>query len=162
MIAFRTMLHGAEDRTEPVCAAWRDARVSRVGRFLRRLHLDELPQLVNIARGEMSPVGPRPERREMAARLERTIPGFAERLRVCPGIAGLAQARGPYRLHPRSKLRSDRVYMARMSPRPDLRLCVSCLGRALRGPSRLHRGARASAHAAAVTPGRYGARGESA
>ncbi len=153
IIKFRTMLDGAERRTGPVWAAWRDARVTRVGRWLRRLHLDELPQLVNVARGEMSLVGPRPERPEMASRLERAVPGFSQRLRVRPGIAGLAQARGHYHLHPRCKLRYDKLYIARMSPWLDLRLCLLCLRRVLRGPPRRCRGARASRGAAAPAPG---------
>ena len=132
VLKFRTMIHGAEERTGPVWAGWRDARMTRVGRVLRRWHLDELPQVVNVLRGEMSLVGPRPERPELAVRIERDVPGFAARLRVRPGIMGLAQARGSYHLSPRRKLRYDTFYMARMSPWLDIKLAVWCLRRVWR------------------------------
>ena len=127
IIKFRTMTDGAEAFTGPVWAAYRDARTTRVGRVLRRWHLDELPQVVNVLRGEMSLVGPRPERPEFAARIARTEPGFERRLDVRPGIMGLAQARGPYRLRPRHKLRYDEFYIARMNPWLDLALCWLCM-----------------------------------
>ena len=133
MLKFRTMADGAEKRTGPVWADWRDARVTRVGRFLRRLHLDELPQLVNVVRGEMSLVGPRPERPALAARIEGRVPGFARRLAVPPGIAGMAQALGSYHLHPRRKLLYDTRYIDAMNPWLDLKLCVLCVRRTLRG-----------------------------
>ena len=129
---FRTMIPGAEARTGPVWAGWRDARATRVGRVLRRWHLDEVPQVVNVLRGDMSLVGPRPERPALAARIERDVPGFAARLRVRPGIMGLAQARGSYHLSPRLKLRYDTFYMARMNPWLDLKLGVWCLLRVWR------------------------------
>ena len=132
MLKFRTMVEDAEERTGPTWAAWRDARSTAIGRVLRRYHLDELPQLVNVLRGEMSLVGPRPERPALAARIGRTVPGFESRLRVRPGIAGLAQWRGGYPLHARHKLRYDSLYIARMSPWLDLRLCAACVCRALR------------------------------
>ena len=132
ILKFRTMTDGAEAFTGPVWAAYRDARTTRVGRVLRRWHLDELPQVVNVLRGEMSLVGPRPERPELAARIERTVPGFSRRLRVRPGIMGLAQARGRYHLHPRRKLRYDELYIARMSPWLDLALCWLCVRKVVR------------------------------
>ena len=104
-------------------------------RVLRRFHLDELPQAVNVLRGEMSLVGPRPERPEMAVRIEREIPGFAARLRVRPGLAGLAQANGAGWQDPALKLHYDNLYIASMSPWLDLRLCGRCLVKAL-GPRR--------------------------
>ena len=132
MLKFCTMVEDAEERTGPVWAAWRDARSTAVGRVLRRYHLDELPQVVNVLRGEMSLVGPRPERPALAARIGRTVPGFESRLRVLPGIAGLAQWRGGYSIGPRHKLRYDNLYIARMSPWLDLRLCAACVCRTLR------------------------------
>ena len=140
ILKFRTMAEGAEQRTGPVWAAWRDARSTAVGRVLRRFRLDELPQAVNVLRGEMSLVGPRPERPEMAARIEAGLPAFARRLEVRPGIAGLAQARGGFGLTPRHKLRYDLLYVAAMGPWLDLKLCAACAGRALRGPRRARRG----------------------
>ena len=137
MLKFRTMIDGAERRTGPVWATRRDARVTRVGRVLRRWHLDELPQLVNVVRGEMSLVGPRPEREALAARVERTVPGFSRRLSVRPGIMGLAQAHGAGHRDPGRKLRYDLLYISTMGPWLDIRLCALCVLRVLRaGPPR--------------------------
>ena len=132
MLKFRTMVEDAEERSGPVWASRPDPRSTAVGRVLRRYHLDELPQVVNVLRGEMSLVGPRPERPELAARIVRTVPGFEARLRVRPGIAGFAQWRGRHPVRPRHKLRYDNLYIARMSPWLDLRLCAACVYRTLR------------------------------
>ena len=132
MLKFRTMIDGAERRTGPVWAAWRDARVTRVGRVLRRWHLDELPQLVNVVRGEMSLVGPRPERPTLATRVERAVPGFSRRLAVRPGIMGMAQARDAGHTDPRRKLRYDLLYISAMGPWLDVGLCALCVLRVLR------------------------------
>ena len=130
MWKFRTMAEDAERATGPVFAASRDARATAVGRVLRRTHLDELPQVVNVLKGEMSLVGPRPERPELAARLEREVPGFARRLRVLPGLMGLAQARAGYHAGPRCKLRYDELYIRSMGPWLDIKLMGACLWRA--------------------------------
>ena len=132
ILKFRTMAPDAEERTGPVWATWNDARTTPVGRVLRRHHLDELPQALNVLRGEMSLVGPRPERPALAARIERGLPGFGERLAVLPGIAGLAQARAGSRIRARDKLRYDLCYIAAMGPWLDLKLCVLCVWKALR------------------------------
>ena len=132
IVKFRTMAEGAEDGTGPVWAAREDPRTTRVGRVLRRLNLDELPQAVNVLKGEMSLVGPRPERPELAERFEREVPGFARRLRALPGIMGLAQARGNYHTHPRRKLRYDNLYISAMGPALDLTLCALCIRKAIR------------------------------
>ena len=139
MLKFRTMAEDGERGTGPVWARPDDPRTTAVGRLLRRFHLDELPQVVNVLRGEMSLVGPRPERPELAARIERARPGFARRLAVHPGIAGLAQARGS--TGHRSKLRYDLVYIGAMGPWLDIRLCAVCVWRALLGPRRPGRSA---------------------
>ena len=133
MLKFRTMAEDAERCTGPVWAQPGDARSTAVGRVLRRFHLDELPQVVNVLRGEMSLVGPRPERPELATRIERGCPGFARRLAVRPGIAGLAQARRCGNISPRNKLRYDLLYIGAMGPWLDIRLCAACVWRALRG-----------------------------
>jgi lipopolysaccharide/colanic/teichoic acid biosynthesis glycosyltransferase len=92
IIKFRTMKPNAEAKTGAVVAAANDARVTRVGRFLRRTRLDEIPQFWNVLRGDMSLVGPRPERPELIHNLALAIPFFEERMRgVRPGLTGLAQ-----------------------------------------------------------------------
>ena len=94
MFKFRTMRVDAEDKTGPVWARQGDPRRTLVGIALRRLSLDELPQLFNVLRGEMSLVGPRPERPFFVKDFSQRIPGYNERLRVLPGITGWAQING--------------------------------------------------------------------
>ncbi len=130
IMKYRTMIDGAERATGPVLASKGDSRRTRVGRVLRRVHMDELPQIVNVLRGDMSLVGPRPERPELAKRIESEIPIFSRRLAVRPGIMGLAQGMGAYDLDARNKLRYDLLYIANMSPWLDLKLCLLCLMRA--------------------------------
>jgi lipopolysaccharide/colanic/teichoic acid biosynthesis glycosyltransferase len=91
----RTMFHDCERHTGPKWSTDNDPRVTPVGRFLRKTHLDELPQLWNVLRGEMSLVGPRPERPEFVTQLERAVPRYSERLTVLPGVTGLAQVNLP-------------------------------------------------------------------
>jgi lipopolysaccharide/colanic/teichoic acid biosynthesis glycosyltransferase len=92
MLKFRSMRPDAEKLTGPVLASKDDPRITKVGKFLRKTRLDELPQFLNVLFGDMSLVGPRPERPELAAQLAMAIPYFEERMRdVKPGITGLAQ-----------------------------------------------------------------------
>jgi lipopolysaccharide/colanic/teichoic acid biosynthesis glycosyltransferase len=123
----RTMVHDCERLTGPQWATARDPRVTRVGRFLRRAHLDELPQLFNVLRGEMSLVGPRPERPEFVNQLERAVPNYRERLCVRPGITGLAQVQLPPDVDlasVRRKVRCDVCYIRQMGPWLDLRILL--------------------------------------
>jgi lipopolysaccharide/colanic/teichoic acid biosynthesis glycosyltransferase len=126
----RTMTHRCEATTGPVWSLADDPRVTGVGRWLRDTHLDELPQLWNVLRGEMSLIGPRPERPEIAAKIERAIPRFAERLRVRPGITGLAQMRLPADSGidtVAEKLAHDLAYVRRLGPGLDARIVASTL-----------------------------------
>jgi len=92
ILKFRTMVESAEAEG-PQWASRNDVRVTRAGRVLRKLYLDEIPQLINVVRGEMSIIGPRPERAVFYPRCERQAPGFSQRTVVRPGVTGLAQVR---------------------------------------------------------------------
>ncbi len=131
MVKVRTMAADAERDSGPCWAATRDPRATRVGHILRRTHLDELPQLWNVLKGEMSLVGPRPERPEFVPRLAAQLPGYRERLRVLPGITGLAQVRLPADSDidsVRRKLSYDLYYVRCRTALLDLRilLCTAC------------------------------------
>ena len=124
MLKFRTMRRDAEASTGPVLAARRDERVIPALRFLRRSRLDELPQLINVLRGEMSLVGPRPERPELVARFSASIVGYGLRHQTPPGITGLAQLRGHYETDPEHKLGYDLQYQATWSLLQDVQLVL--------------------------------------
>lgn len=119
---FRTMINRAEQETGPVLSSSSDRRVLRFGRFLRKTALDELPQLVNILRGEMSFVGPRPQRTVLVQGYLRTLPEYAQRHRVAPGLAGLAQVADHYSISPEEKLAWDVLYIQHASLLFDLKL----------------------------------------
>jgi lipopolysaccharide/colanic/teichoic acid biosynthesis glycosyltransferase len=131
MFKVRTMIHNAEKRTGAVWAAKDDVRTTSVGRILRRTHLDELPQLFNVMRGDMGLIGPRPERPEIIAKIEPNIPGYRLRLKVRPGITGLAQMLvsaddpGDRRmLNVRRKLAHDVYYVREVNLLLDLRIAI--------------------------------------
>ncbi len=131
MYKLRSMRGDAESHTGPVWApAGRDPRVTPLGHWLRVLHLDELPQLYNLLRGEMSLVGPRPERPEFVAVLTKKIPGYVDRLQVLPGITGLAQINLPPDSDldsVRAKLVLDQEYIRTASLWLDLRIAACTL-----------------------------------
>jgi lipopolysaccharide/colanic/teichoic acid biosynthesis glycosyltransferase len=121
----RSMIHNCESLTGPRWSMPGDPRVTPVGWFLRKTHLDELPQLLNVLRGEMSLIGPRPERPEFVPELEAEVPGYTQRLLVRPGVTGLAQVQLPPDTDVdsvRRKLAHDLFYIAHISPWLDLRL----------------------------------------
>jgi len=122
LLKFRSMVRNAEAESGPVWAAESDERVTRVGRLLRATALDELPQLLNIFKGDMSFVGPRPERPELVAKFRQEIAGYDRRFAVRPGLTGLAQIYGQYDTHPRDKLRYDLLYIKNQSLWLDLKL----------------------------------------
>ncbi len=122
MLKFRTMHAEAERTTGPVLAAANDPRVTMLGRVLRATRLDELPQLLNVLAGDMSFVGPRPERPEFVAIYARDIHGYAERLRVRPGLTGYAQVNGEYHTSPTTKLKYDLAYIYNRSLWLDLKI----------------------------------------
>jgi len=121
----RTMRHDCERLTGPRWSRPNDPRITLVGHFLRRSHIDELPQLWNVLRGEMSLVGPRPERPEFVAQLMRVIPEYGDRLRVRPGVTGLAQVQLPADTDVSSvrlKLASDLCYVRQAGLWLDVRI----------------------------------------
>ncbi len=124
LFKFRSMIRDAEQQTGPVWAIKDDHRVTKMGEFIRRTALDELPQLVNILKGDISFVGPRAERPEFVEEFEREIPGFNLRLLVRPGLTGLAQVYGKYNTPPRNKLRYDLLYIKNLSFLLDLKLIL--------------------------------------
>ncbi|HIC90178.1 MAG TPA: exopolysaccharide biosynthesis polyprenyl glycosylphosphotransferase [Anaerolineae bacterium] len=128
---FRTMIPGAERETGAVWADTHDPRVTRVGRWLRRTHLDELPQLINVLRGEMSLVGPRPERPEFVAQLTDQIPFYPVRHAVRPGLTGWAQVKFRYGRSVEdalTKLQYDLFYLRHQSFYFDLLIVLKTVG----------------------------------
>ncbi|HOX28365.1 MAG TPA: sugar transferase [bacterium] len=111
IIKFRTMVQNAEEPTGPMLAIEADPRITKVGRILRDTKIDEAPQLINILKGEMSIVGPRPERPEFVEVFENDNPAYAKRKLVRPGLTGLAQVNGRYETDPSVKLKYDLLYI---------------------------------------------------
>jgi len=124
LIKLRTMRVDAESESEEVLARLDDPRLTPVGGMLRRLRMDELPQLFNVLGGSMSLVGPRPERPGFVARFLEEIPGYAERFSVAPGLTGLAQINGEYHSSAQNKLRYDLAYIANGNLWLDLSILV--------------------------------------
>lgn len=123
VIKLRSMIRGAEKNG----AQWAekdDPRVTRVGRFIRKTRIDELPQFINVLRGDMSIIGPRPERPEFVIEFNEHIPGFIERLCVRPGLTGWAQVNGGYEITPEEKLALDLYYIENRNPKLDLLILV--------------------------------------
>ncbi len=124
---FRTMIQDAEQDVGPVLAGDNDPRITPVGRVLRPLRLDELPQMINVLKGEMSFVGPRPERPFFVEQFSSDIPEYQYRLKVKPGITGLAQVQGRYDTDAAAKLRYDLYYICNYSLLQDLQIIFQTL-----------------------------------
>nr|WP_277349807.1 sugar transferase [Planosporangium thailandense] len=136
-VKFRSMRFGAERLTGPVASPAGDPRTLVIGRLLRRWHLDELPELINVLAGTMSLVGPRPLRTVLVEGNLAEVPGFAERHTVKPGIACTAQIE-KYHIAPAERLAKDLAYIRNMSIGLDLRLLARAVSTTLRGER--HRG----------------------
>lgn len=130
---FRTMVQDAESKTGPVHADENDPRVTTIGRWLRMFHLDELPQLLNVIRGDMSLVGPRPERPFFVEQFSREVPAYQLRECVRPGMTGLAQIHGFYNSPTNHKLRYDLAYINNMSLLLDFKILFNTIRVSLSG-----------------------------
>ena len=126
ILKFRSMRVDAEKLSGAVLSSGEnDPRITKVGRFIRACRLDELPQLINIFRGDMSIVGPRPERPEIAAEYEKELPEFRLRLQCKAGLTGYAQVYGKYNTTPYDKLLMDLMYIAHPSVLEDLTIMLA-------------------------------------
>jgi len=125
MVKFRSMYSDAEKHSGPIWASKKDPRVTRVGKLIRRLHIDEVPQFINVLTGDMSLVGPRPERPFFVEKLATELPLYKRRLKVRPGITGWAQVKHKYDESiedVKLKLKYDLFYIENMSWRMDLKI----------------------------------------
>ena len=122
ILKFRSMRVDAEKDGVARLAATDDDRITPVGKIIRAIRFDELPQIFNILKGDMSIVGPRPERPEIAAQYEEEMPAFSLRLQVKAGLTGTAQVYGKYNTEPKDKLKMDLMYINNMSLKEDLKL----------------------------------------
>ena len=128
ILKFRSMRVDAEkDGVARLSSGDKDDRITPVGKFIRKCRLDELPQLINIFKGDMSVVGPRPERPEIAEQYYETLPDFRLRLQVRAGLTGYAQVYGKYNTDPYEKLEFDLLYINKMNVLTDLQLCFATL-----------------------------------
>ena len=126
MYKLRSMYENAEENG----AQWAeedDPRVTKVGKFIRRTRLDELPQLFNVLKGDMSLVGPRPERPIFTYQFNEQIPGFINRLQVKPGLTGWAQVNGGYKLTPAEKLEYDLYYIKNRTIWLDIKIMLKTI-----------------------------------
>ncbi|MFD1427273.1 exopolysaccharide biosynthesis polyprenyl glycosylphosphotransferase [Kroppenstedtia sanguinis] len=117
----RSMRTDAE-KNGPQWAAKNDPRVTRVGKFIRKTRIDEVPQLINVLRGDMSLIGPRPERHVFTEKFSQEIPGFKQRLSVKPGLTGWAQVNGGYESTPEEKFQLDMYYIRSQSLALDMKI----------------------------------------
>lgn len=122
----RSMYIDAE-KDGPRWASENDERVTKVGRIIRKTRIDELPQLVNILKGDMSIIGPRPERPELIKEFIKYLPDFNDRLLVKPGITGWAQVNGGYTLTPKEKLEFDKYYIQNRGFKLDLLILIKTI-----------------------------------
>jgi exopolysaccharide biosynthesis polyprenyl glycosylphosphotransferase len=127
VIKFRTMVPDAEKLSGPVLAEDNDPRITKVGRLMRAMRLDEIPQILNILSGNMSIVGPRPERPFFTEQFEAQIPQYRQRLKVKAGLTGLAQVEGKYNTSVENKLRYDLLYISNYSLFQDIMIILQTI-----------------------------------
>ena len=119
MIKLRSMRQDAEAKTGPTWAQKDDPRVTPVGRFMRRTKIDEMPQFWNVLKGDMSLVGPRPERPYFTEKFYEHNHAFPQRLRIKPGVTGYSQVHGGYDMTPDTRIQMDKYYMKHFSVHMD-------------------------------------------
>ncbi len=129
----RSMYTDAEKNSGAVWASKNDSRVTKVGKFIRKTRIDELPQLWNVIKGDMSMIGPRPERPELTEKFSREVKDFEQRLRVLPGLTGYAQVHGGYDVTPKEKYKLDKYYMDNISLKEDLKIIFETIRVVLTG-----------------------------
>lgn len=127
IIKLRSMRNNAEKDTGAVWAKKNDPRVTSVGRFMRKTRIDELPQFWNILKGDMSLVGPRPERYVLTEKFSKEWPTYPKRLRTIPGLTGYAQINGGYDLQPNEKSNLDNYYISHYSLLFDFKIALSTI-----------------------------------
>tara|TARA_Y100000748_G_scaffold264244_1_gene233557 strand:- start:346 stop:744 length:399 start_codon:yes stop_codon:yes gene_type:complete len=130
------MITNAESDTGPIWSNSEDKRITRLGKILRRLHIDETPQLLNILKGDMSIVGPRPERPFFIKKLKETYPFYSRRLKIRPGVTGWAQINQPFDTNIKDvhqKLKYDFYYIENLSLRLDTHILFRTIWVILRG-----------------------------
>lgn len=123
LIKLRSMNNDAEKEGAKWAEA-NDPRVTKIGSFMRKTRIDELPQLLSVLKGDMSIIGPRPERPVFTAQFDSEIPGFAKRLAVRPGLTGLAQVSGGYEITPGEKLKYDLEYISNLTFKLELKIML--------------------------------------
>ncbi|WDU82059.1 exopolysaccharide biosynthesis polyprenyl glycosylphosphotransferase [Caloramator sp. Dgby_cultured_2] len=128
----RSMYCDAE-KNGPKWADKNDDRVTKIGKIIRKTRIDEIPQLINVLKGEMSIVGPRPERPMFTYQFDQEIPGFINRLKVKPGLTGWAQVNGGYEMTPAEKLEYDLYYIENRCLKLDLLIILKTIGVVLTG-----------------------------
>ncbi|PEE40528.1 sugar transferase [Bacillus pseudomycoides] len=126
LIKLRSMFLDAE-KNGPQWASKEDPRVTRIGAFIRKTRIDEIPQVINVLKGDMSLIGPRPEREYFYKRFDKSLPNFKHRLLVTPGITGLAQVNGGYDLTPEEKLTFDLYYIQHRSFAMEIKILCRTL-----------------------------------
>ena len=127
ILKFRSMRTDAEKDGVARLAQKNDSRITPIGKFIRKCRIDELPQLINILRGDMSFIGPRPERPEIIAQYLEIMPEFAFRMKVKAGLAGYAQVYGKYNTTPYDKLKLDLTYIENYTVWLDIKLMLLTL-----------------------------------
>jgi lipopolysaccharide/colanic/teichoic acid biosynthesis glycosyltransferase len=127
MLKFRTMTKNAEIDTGVIKAAPEDSRIISGLDWLRKTRLDEIPQFINVLKGEMSIIGPRPERPDFTDQYQIEIPGYERRHDIAPGITGLAQVKGRYHTDPSYKLGHDLQYLVNWSPILDIQILIETI-----------------------------------